>query len=189
MSRKSTTPDRSRELVEWFKAIGESEPDFAAEEELSGRGYLARALFLRGVVRCVSDRSVEEPSRLEYPGGTEALRRLLEAGADVGDVRTVFRAAQWQSLWQLVCMLDDSSTGIADLQEIIQDVVQWRLFRVGEDGQPLVPLSSLHEDLVDALPIPQAQTETETETETTKRRAAKASGRGKPAGTKARAKR
>jgi hypothetical protein len=158
MSNKSATADRSRQLVQWFKAIGEAEPDFAAQEEIEGGGYLARALFLRGVGRCLNDTAVVDPNRLEYPGGPEALRQLLASGVAIDDLRTALRAAQWQSLWQLVCMIDDSLTGIGDIQETIDDVVQWRLFRVDEDGKPLVPLSSLHEDLVDAVLPPDGPT-------------------------------
>jgi len=153
MTRKKATELRKQQLGNWFLQIGETEVDFAVEEELDTGTYLARALLLRGIARCV--RADADPSQLEYPGGSRAVEDLLEAGADKERLATALKAAQWQSLWQLVCMLDDSTTGIDDLQATISDNVQWGVFRVNEEGEPTGPLAGLHEDLMELLPAEQ----------------------------------
>lgn len=49
-------------------------------------------------------------------------------------------------------MLDDSITGIDDLQEKIKENVQWGVFRVNEEGEPIGRLGGLHEDMADLAP-------------------------------------
>ena len=151
-SRRVAEDLRRKALRRWFSLLGESDPDFACDEESESGVYLARALLLRGIARCVSSGAVDRPARMEYPGGGDALARLIAGGASKDDLRVALQAAQWESIWQLVCLLDDSLSGIDDLQAEIDDHVQWRVFRVNEDGQPVGALGGLHEDLLEVLP-------------------------------------
>ncbi|MEM6790273.1 MAG: hypothetical protein AAF715_22325 [Myxococcota bacterium] len=147
--------ERSNTLRLWFELIGESSLDYAVKEELENGNYLPRALFLRGVARCVSDSSLRQPEGLDYPGAADALRSLLETGADIDKLSLALRGAQWQALWQVVNLLDDSLTGVEDLQAQISEHVQWRVFRVDETEAAAEPLHGLHEDLVRYLDAPQ----------------------------------
>jgi hypothetical protein len=97
-------------------------------------------------VNWIQDAAVLEDNR---PGGAigPALRRLLAVGASVEDVTTVVGVMQWRFLSALCYLLDDPG----DVEPEVRDIA-WQLFQIDERGQPIAPMSGLHESVLETEP-------------------------------------
>ena len=140
------------ELMELFARLGARDPAQWAHSQIrEGIPQLARFLFLRQAWKSVVDakdtNSIREAAALEdnAPGGAigPALRRSLAQGASAEDLTTIAGVMQWRLLSTLCYLLDDPG----NVEPEVRDIV-WQLFQVDERGQPIAPMSGLHESIL-----------------------------------------
>ncbi len=146
------------ELTATFARLGARDPEqWAASEIQEGIAQLHRYVFLKGAWQEVVDAeddswidrviaNTPEDSDAPFAGIAHALRRLLDAGADRRDVHDVVRGVQAELIFGLCYLLDDSDTVEGN------DVVDWGLFELDEDEQPLRPITGLHESVLETDP-------------------------------------
>jgi hypothetical protein len=135
-----------QQLSELFRKLGAPMPGGWARSQIrEGLPQLARYLFLRQAWRLVVSRGDEgwiskmRPKHPDQPGGEfgQAIDRLLAAGARAEDL-TIVRIAQWALLSGLCMLLDDPGA----LEPEIADM-EWQLFQVDENGNPIAPIGGL----------------------------------------------
>ena len=143
-------------LAEKFRRLGAPNPEaWARSQEQEGIPQLARFFFLqqawervvpRGDIEWIDGELGHAP---DIPGGaiSPALRRLLDIGADKQDITTVVRTMQWQLLFRLCYLLD----GPGYWEDFMSDM-NWRLFQIDEEGNPIVPIEGLHESVLETEP-------------------------------------
>jgi hypothetical protein len=154
-----------QEIQEWtkhFQALGARHPENWARSQVEeGIPQYARFVFLREMWRNVindGDTSWIDPqieqaeSRPRDPGAGigPALKRMLEAGASREDISEVVRVMQWSVLARIAYQLDDP--GVVEYPSKEMPQVNWGLFEVDEDGEPLHPIDGLHESVLDIDP-------------------------------------
>ena len=152
-------PDDIDELAALFERLGARDPMSWARSQLSeGIPQLQRFLFLRQAWRnvvCEDDtdwmqvaiqREQKAPNE-PYAGVGSALRRCLERGASAEDLNDIVRGMQAEVLFGLCYLLDDPMFAEEELSEF-----RWGLFQVDKDGKPLLPVSSLHESVLETDP-------------------------------------
>jgi hypothetical protein len=133
-----------------FKQLEAKDAEHLAGEQAEGEPALARYLFLRAAASCVWEEDDDAwPERYDpaYPIAA-AVERVLARGVDPRDLTDIVHDAQWDVLFNVMCLLEDSAHGIEDLQEGIDENVEWRLAEVDEDEHPTGRiLGGLHEDI------------------------------------------
>jgi len=147
-----------QKLAEVFRKLGAREPESWARSQIrEGIPQLARYLFLRQAWRLVvnpEDRNwVSEISRsIEIGEGAEirqAIERIVARCARISDLTTVIRVMQWTTLARLILLLDQPW----DLDdEITDDDIWWGLAVVDENDNPIAPLDTLTESVLDTDP-------------------------------------
>ena len=144
------------ELTELFRKLGARNPARLAHSQVTeGIPQLGRFLFLRQAWRQViaeDDRSwIEEAlaTRLEGPGGAivPALKRLLGAGASEQDLTDVVRVMQQNLLFNICYLLSDPG----DVEPEVRDI-NWALFLVDENLEPIDMVGGLHESVFETEP-------------------------------------
>ena len=148
--------------TEHFRALGAFDPQGWARSQVEeGIPQYARFVFLQaawqsvvsdGDTSWIDTRIQEAERRPRDPaaGVGPALKRLLAAGASREDIGEVVRVMQWSILAGLANQLDDP--GIVEYPSQGMPQVNWTLFEVDEEGQPLHPIGGLHESVLDTDP-------------------------------------
>lgn len=148
------------DLVDKFRLLGVRDPEAWARSQLDeGINQLHRALFLRQAWECVVSEGDDgwmasevaaakaDPSG-SFAGVGQALRRLLDAGADRRDLADLVRGMQVRLLFDLCHLLEDPGA-----VEPALDGVSWSLVETDEDFEPTQePISGLHESVLDMDP-------------------------------------
>jgi hypothetical protein len=75
---------------------------------------------------------------------------MLDAGASRDDIAEVVRVMQWEVLAGLAYQLADP--GVVDYPSDDLPPVNWGLFELDDDGEPLRPIDGLHESVLDTDP-------------------------------------
>jgi hypothetical protein len=75
---------------------------------------------------------------------------MIAAGVSRQDIAEIVRVMQWQVLAGLAYQLSDPGVVEYPSEELPQ--VNWTLFEVDEDGEPLHPIDLLHESVLDTDP-------------------------------------
>jgi hypothetical protein len=158
MTRRETTPQELRQLTEHFRALGVDNPESWAKSQLQeGIPQYARLVFLRqawksivaeGETAWIDKLIALSKDRPQAPGAGigPALTRILAAGACREDIGEVVRVMQWQLLFSLTYLLSDPGT--VDYPSKKLPHANWALFEVDENGNPLHPISGLHESVL-----------------------------------------
>ena len=135
-----------------FKMLGEKGASAAAwadGEATEDKPYLARWLFLKALWSDVIDEDdgwMREWSNKRDPVPA-AIARMLAKGIDPDDLTDVVRAMQVDLLFNVCCLLDDSSQGVEDEQAKIPENVEWRLAEYdGEREKVKRPILDIHGD-------------------------------------------
>jgi hypothetical protein len=140
------------QLGELFRKLGAPMPEGWARSQIKeGFPQLARYLFLRQAWRLIlspDDRSWisnMRPKNPDQPGGEfgPAMDRLLAAGARPEDLTTIARIMQWWLLSGLCVLLEDPG----NLEPEVADV-EWGLFLLDENYNPVDPIDGLIESLL-----------------------------------------
>jgi hypothetical protein len=157
-------PDE-QEIKKWtkhFRALGANDPESWARSQVEeGIPQYARFVFLRTAWQSVvSDgdtswmdgqiKAAEQRPRDPGAGIGPALKRMLAAGASREDITEVVRVMQWTVLAGLAYQLADP--GVVEYPNPKMPQVNWALFEVDEDGEPLHPIDGLHESVLDTDP-------------------------------------
>jgi hypothetical protein len=144
------------ELTELFRKLGARNPaGWAHSQVTEDKPQLGRFLFLRQAWNAVvaeDDRSWLAQAlarRPDGPGGAivPALERLRGAGVSEQDLTDVVRVMQWQLLFRICYLLGDPGDVEAEVRH-----VQWQLFQVDENFEPVEPLGLLHESVLETEP-------------------------------------
>jgi hypothetical protein len=151
MNKKKRAKLSRSELESYFKLIGANDTEFYAAEEANGEPALARTLLLRGLSRCVNHKWLEQPSLLESELAQGALKKLRSVVTQE-ELTALSYAVQRLAIWNATCLLDDSLSGIEDLQDAIAPHVAWGVYRVDENEAATGRIGGLHEDLESFLP-------------------------------------
>lgn len=141
------------ELIEKCRMFGAADPEGWADSQLrEGIPQLARLVFLRGAWKnIVQDGDTSwvhramasaTPSRMPYAGLGRALRRLKQSGAEPKDITEVVRNMQAAFLFSLCYQLSDARV-VED-----NDLVDWGLFLLDQEGRPTHPIIGLHESVL-----------------------------------------
>jgi len=145
-----------RGLTELFRKLGARDPAAWARSQINENiPQLARFLFLRQAWKLVvsdNDSSwIRELSRVgsDKPGGDAepAIARLLAAGGQEDDLTKIVRVMQWQLLFRLCQLLDDSGNVEGEVRDIA-----WRLFQVDESDHPIALMGGLAESVLETDP-------------------------------------
>jgi hypothetical protein len=162
MARRKAIPKDLQQLTEHFRAMGAFEPDSWAKSQIEeGIPQYARLVFLRQAWKNVItedetswiDPLIQESKRRPREPGSgagPALKRMLAAGASREDIAEVVRIMQWRVLAGLAYQLADP--GVVDYPSEELPRVNWTLFEVDENGEPLHPIDGLHESVLDTDP-------------------------------------
>lgn len=147
-------------LVSLFRRLGARDPEGRARSEVDeGIPQLMAFLVMRGmwsgVIGDEDTAWIEEhvASAAHAPKGPTAgvgaaLRRLLAAGADPKDLSEVVRGMQYSTLFRIAYVLDDALSALDGVRDAVPELaeVDWSLFEVNADGEPIRPISGgLHE--------------------------------------------
>jgi hypothetical protein len=162
MARQKATSDELRRLTEHFRAMGAFDPESWAKSQLEeGIPQYARLVFLRQAwknlivegdsswIKALIQESERRP-RDPGAGAGPALKRMLAAGATREDIAEVVRVMQWQVLAGVAYQLADP--GVVDYPSEDLPRVNWTLFEVDDNGEPLHPIDGLHESVLDTDP-------------------------------------
>ncbi len=152
-------PDNLEDLTALFRKLGAREPESWARSQLKeGMPQLHRFLFLRQAWSHVIgedylswvDYHISEAEKHPsdpFAGMGMALKRATSAGVSREDLSQIARGVQAELLCQLCYMLEDNGLHEPELAG-----VGWGLFQTDEEGNPLGPIYSLHESVLDADP-------------------------------------
>ena len=144
------------ELTELFRKLGARDPaGWAHSQVTEDKPQLARFLFLRqawGLVVSEDDRSWIENALATKPAGpggaiVPALKRLLGAGASEQDLTDVVRVMQQNLLFNICYLLSDPG----DVEPEVRDI-NWALFLVDENLEPIDMVGGLHESVFETEP-------------------------------------
>lgn len=149
-------------LTEYFRVLGAPDPEgWARSQVQEGIPQYARFVFLRQMWQNVigdgdtswidrSMRVADWKPRDPGAGIGPALKRMLAAGVAREDITEVVRVMQWQTLSGIAHQLDDP--GVVSFPSKETPRVNWMLFEVDDDGDPLHPIEGLHESVLDTDP-------------------------------------
>jgi hypothetical protein len=153
-------PNDLAELTALFERLGARNPASWAESQIGeGVPQLQRFLFLRQAWSHIvaesdtgwmqqsiqrAERNPEEP----FAGVGAALRRCLDQGVSAQDLNDIVRGKQAELLFNLCYLLNDPSFIEKELDDL-----EWGLFAVDVDGNPIPPrISFLHESVLETDP-------------------------------------
>jgi hypothetical protein len=149
-----------RALAKHFRELGAHDPDSWAKSQINeGIPQFARFVFLKqswtnvvadGDVTWIDKEISNAPPGAPGSGAGQALKRLLAAGASKADIAELVRVMQWQVLAGMAYQLSDPS--IVDYPSKDTPRVNWALFEVDDDGQPLHEIGGLHESVLETDP-------------------------------------
>lgn len=151
-----------QQLAEHFRSLGAFDPEGWARSQIQeGIPQYARFVFLRQAWKSVVEvgdtawinQQIQESEQHPHDPGAgigPALTRLLATGASREDITEVVRVMQRSILAGLIYQLADP--GIVEYPSEEMPRVNWTLFEVDEDGQPLHPIDGLHESVLDTDP-------------------------------------
>jgi hypothetical protein len=148
---------RIRELSEVFRDLGAADYEERARSEVEENTprlatFLALRKMWRHAMPWTDDPSgwievvVEEADdpNAPFPDAGQALRRMLAAGADPGDVLTVARMVALETLFSAVRTVDDGRDHNAP-----DDTPGWLLMETDPEGEPTGRVvSGLHEEVL-----------------------------------------
>jgi hypothetical protein len=149
-------------LAEWFSAFGARDPESWAKSQVEeGINQWGRFVFLHQAWKnIIPDRDttwitplIEEADKKPNDPGAAAgpaLRRMLQAGVNPQDITDVVRVMQWHILFDLMYQLSDPS--IVEYPSKNMKHVQWMLFEVDDDENPIDRIDMLHESVLDTDP-------------------------------------
>lgn len=141
-------------LIETFRLLGADDPEsWAASEVEEGIPQLAMYVFLRRALELFGERSLERwlqsaiHGHAGHASGKQALSRILEQGISLEDVRCVLKSFGQDTLMELCCLIDNTSSSHFDDDQLNRKVahVDWRLYTVDDKGNPTSPMEGLHE--------------------------------------------
>src|SRR5262249_44563334 len=144
--RKMKIPNDLAELTALFERLGARRPELWARSQLNeGINQLQRFLFLRQAWSLVlrdddTDWIEGEIARAQqrsdgpYAGIGHALRRCAEKGISAQDLTDIVRGKQAELLHYFCYLLGDPSFTEKELTDL-----QWGLFEVDTDGNPMPP--------------------------------------------------
>ena len=148
--------EEEAELTELFRKLGARNPaGWAHSQVTEGIPQLARFLFLRQAWKAV----VSEDDRTwiaealdtnpKGPGGAivPSLTRLLRVGVSEEDLTDVVRVMQWRLLFRLCYLLGNPGDVEAEV-----DNVQWKLFQVDDNFEPICSIDGLYESVLETEP-------------------------------------
>jgi hypothetical protein len=155
-------PAELERLTAQFRAMSAPNPERWARSQIEeGKPQFARFVFLReawnsvikdGDTTWIESSIAESERRPTDPGAGigPALKRILESGADPADLAVVVRVMQWQVLAALTEQLDDSRAVDYPSNDVPR--VNWALYQLDKDDNPLHPITSLHESVLQTDP-------------------------------------
>ncbi len=162
MAHKKADPDELQRLTAHFRSMGAYRPESWARSQLEeGSSQFARFVFLHQAwdaiiadgdtswIKSCMDAAARCP-RDPGSGIGPALERILASGVDPADLAEVVRVMQWQVLQAIAYQLSDSGVVVYPSDDTPR--VNWELFEIDEDGQPLSPICCLHESVLDTDP-------------------------------------
>lgn len=162
MARRKVTPQELQRLAEHFRTLGARDPEDWARSDLEeGIPQYVRLVFLRQAwTNIVAEddttwiapliHEAERRPRDPGAGAGPALKRMLTAGVLPEDIAEVVRVMQWNVLAAVAYQLSDS--GVVEYPSEDLPRVNWTLFEVDQDGQPLRPIEGLHESVLETDP-------------------------------------
>ncbi len=153
-------PSNLAELTALFERLGAKNPASWARSQIEeGIPQLQRFLFLRQAWRHVvpegdtgwmqheiqrTDRKPDEP----FAGVGAALRRCLDQGVSAQDLNDIVRGKQAEFLFNLCYLVEDPMLGEKGFDDL-----EWGLFQIDSDGNPISPrIGSLHESVLETDP-------------------------------------
>lgn len=147
------------ELTEIFKKLGAPNPESWVESQITESiPQLARFLFLKGAWQNIVKEgdtdwidaeitgSLENPDS-PYAGIGLSLKKIIDCGIPKSIINELVRGLQAQLLFNLCYLLEDSS-----VVEGNEDYAHWTLYQVDEYGEPLEPITGLHESVLETDP-------------------------------------
>ena len=148
------------DLTALFRKLGAREPELWARSQLNeGIPQLQRFLFLRQAWSLIvreddMDWIHGEITRAQrrpdgpYAGVGHALQRCVEKGASAQDLTDIVRGKQAELLHYFCYLLGDPSFTEKELSDL-----QWGLFEIDMDGNPIPPgIGMLHESVLETDP-------------------------------------
>jgi len=156
-----TNKEQIKKLATRFRALGAEDPEgWARSQVVEGIPQYARFVFLwqawknviaEGDNSWIDDWIEESERRPRGPGAGigPALQRILASGASREDIAEIVRVMQWKVLSRIAYQIDDPGNEVfpGDVPP-----VNWKLFEVDDDGNPLRPIPGLHESVLDTEP-------------------------------------
>ena len=151
--------DEVKRLASVFRKLGADDPEGWANSQVEeGIPQLARFLFLRQAWRDIVStdnhhwigayiNAFDADPTGPYGGVGWALKRLQAKGATSEELSHLVRGMQAELLFSICYLLEDPG----DLEEEVSDM-HWQLFLLDEDDQPISPISSLHESVLEMDP-------------------------------------
>lgn len=154
-----SVPGTIPELAALFERLGARDPQSWASSQIRERiPQLHRYLFLRQCWQNVIEedstgwvdhhiKQAEQDPERPFAGMGAALKRAVDLGVRPEDLSQIARGVQVELLFELCYMLEDNG-----LMEPELNGVGWGLFQTDEEGNPLEPIYSLHESVLDLDP-------------------------------------
>jgi hypothetical protein len=153
-------PSNLAELTALFERLGARNPASWARSQIEeGFPQLQRFLFLRqawshivaesdtGWMQQAIQRGELRPEE-PFAGVGAALRRCLDQGVSAQDLNDIVRGKQAEFLFNLCYLLEDPMLG-----ENGFDDLEWGLFQIDSDGNPIPPrIGSLHGSVLETDP-------------------------------------
>jgi hypothetical protein len=148
--------------ISYFRALGARDPESWARSQVEeGIPQYARFVFLHQSWKYIIadgdtawiERSIEQADRRPGAPGSGAglaLKRMLAAGANREDIADLVRVMQWHVLAGMAYQLADA--GVVEYPSAELPRVNWMLFEVDDNGEPLQPIDGLHESVLDTDP-------------------------------------
>ncbi len=147
------------ELIKIFSKLGAPDPEMWADSQITeGIPQLARFLFLKGAWQNIVkegdidwmyaeiESSKENPDS-PYAGIGLSLKRIIDSGVSKAIINELVRSIQAQLLFNLCYLLEDSS-----IVEGNEDFAHWMLHLTDEYGEPIEPITGLHESVLETDP-------------------------------------
>jgi hypothetical protein len=153
-------------LVSLLRRLGARDAESWARSEVDeGIPQLLRFLVLRGMWKGVIGEdetrwieahvaSAEREPNAPLSGAGHALRRLLASGAAPADLTELVRGMQYETLFHVAYLLDDSVPAFDDVRADVPELddVAWGLWEEDDEGAPVQRIGGLHESVLDTDP-------------------------------------
>lgn len=150
-----------KKLTKIFEELGADNPEGWANSQITeGINQLGRYVILSEMWKCVIDKHdtawidealkhANSTSHWNYKKG-KLLKNMLEKGVSKQEIIDLVRDEQYGVLFDTAYIMDGPRNS-SDLPEEIQDI-NWAIFQINEDGEPVSPIYGLHEDLLEMDP-------------------------------------